>query len=142
MSLRGRNSTNTRPTQQGGKSRMIIPDAKKVVIESPYSGDTKKNLAYLNLCMLDSIRRGEAPIASHKLYTDILNDDDPEERSLGINLGFAWLKVADLVAFYSDLGMSRGMSLSLDRLKKRIVRVPYEIRTVDSEIFKTLHWER
>jgi len=121
---------------------MIIPDAKKVVIESPYSGDTKKNLAYLNLCMLDSIRRGEAPIASHKLYTDILNDDDPEERSLGINLGFAWLKVADLVAFYSDLGMSRGMSLSLDRLKKRIVRVPYEIRTVDSEIFKTLHWER
>src|SRR5215469_13633900 len=142
MSLRGRNSTNTRPTQQGGKSRMIIPDAKKVVIESPYSGDTKKNLAYLNLCMLDSIRRGEAPIASHKLYTDILNDNDPEERSLGINLGFTWLKAADLVAFYSNLGFSRGMSFSLDRLKKKIVRVPYEIRTIDPEILKTISWER
>jgi len=121
---------------------MIIPDAKKVVIESPYSGDTKKNLAYLNLCMLDSIRRGEAPIASHKLYTDILNDDDPEERALGINLGFAWLKAADLVAFYSNLGFSPGMSLSLDRLKKKIVRVPYEIRTIDPEILKTISWER
>jgi len=117
---------------------MIIPDAKKVVIESPYSGDTKKNLAYLNLCMLDSIRRGEAPIASHKLYTDILNDDDPEERSLGINLGFAWLKVADLVAFYTDLGMSRGMSLSLANLKSKLIRVPYEIRKVNPDVLRTI----
>jgi|SRR5215469_4470433 len=118
------------------------PLAKKVIIESPYRGDIKRNMTYLNLAILDSIRRGEAPIASHKLYTDILIDDDPEERRLGINLGFAWLKAADLVAFYSNLGFSHGMSLSLDRLKKKIVRVPYEIRTIDPEILKTISWER
>lgn len=115
-----------------------VPLAKRVIIESPYKGDIKRNMAYLNLAMLDSIRRGEAPIASHKLYTDILNDDDPEERQLGINLGFAWLKAADLVAFYIDLGMSNGMSLSLDRITKKIVRVPAEIRRIAPDVFRTI----
>jgi hypothetical protein len=61
--------------------------------------------------MADSLARGEAPIASHLLYTQpgILDDSDWNERRKGIEAGFAWGVHADLVAFYLDHGWSDGM---------------------------------
>jgi hypothetical protein len=49
---------------------------KKVIIESPFAGDVKKNIEYARKCMRDSLLRGEAPLASHLLYTQdgILDD--------------------------------------------------------------------
>lgn len=84
---------------------------RRVVIESPYAGDITRNVYYARLCILDSLRRGEAPIASHLLYTQpgILDDDNPEERQWGIDAGLAWVGVADAQVFYLDLGASHGM---------------------------------
>jgi hypothetical protein len=82
---------------------------KKVIIETPYAGDVQKNLNYARLCLLDSLKRGESPIASHLLYTQVLDDTMPEERKLGINAGLEWLKVADKHVFYLDYGYSKGM---------------------------------
>lgn len=83
----------------------------RVIIESPYAGDVERNLRYLRACMRDSLLRGEAPFASHGLYTQlgVLDDLNPEERKLGINAGFAWRSSAELVVFYLDLGWSPGM---------------------------------
>lgn len=89
---------------------------RRVIVESPYKGDIKLNEGYARLAMLDSIFRGEAPFASHLLYTQMLDDNDKEERMLGITLGFAWRQAAHLVAFYVDLGMSDGMRLSQESL--------------------------
>lgn len=88
---------------------------KKVIIESPYAGDIDRNLEYAIRCLRDSLRRGEAPIASHLLYTQdgVLDDLIPEERSLGINAGLEWLTVADKHIFYMDYGMSKGMKNAL-----------------------------
>ena len=86
-----------------------IEKMKLVVIESPLSGDFGRNLIYAKLCMLDSLRRGEAPFASHLLYTQVLDDTDPESRDRGMTAGFAWGKKCDLRAFYMDRGMSGGM---------------------------------
>lgn len=82
-----------------------------VILESPYAGDVERNVAYARAAMADCLDRGEAPIASHLLYTQpgVLNDDVPEERSLGIDAGLAWGTVADAAVFYVDLGMSPGM---------------------------------
>lgn len=91
-----------------------------VIIESPFAGDTdaeiERNLAYLRACMADSFRRGEAPFASHGLYTQpgVLRDADPAERELGIRAGFAWRRRAARTVFYIDLGISNGMQLGLD----------------------------
>ena len=38
---------------------------KRVIIESPYSGDIPRNLLYARLCVFDCLQRGEAPYASH-----------------------------------------------------------------------------
>jgi hypothetical protein len=80
-----------------------------VVIESPYAGDVKQNRAYLEICIRDSVYRGESPYASHKMLTDALDDDIPEERDLGIACGLELRRRCDLRAFYIDLGWSGGM---------------------------------
>lgn len=92
-----------------------------VIIESPYAGTSRfalvrwfqrlRNVQYARACVRDSLRRGEAPIASHLLYTQsgILRDDVPEERQWGINAGLAWGPSAKATVLYTDLGISPGM---------------------------------
>lgn len=84
---------------------------KLVIIESPYAGDIEANVEYARRCVKDSLSRGEAPIASHLLYTQdgILDDEIAEQRTLGIEAGLAWRRVADLSAVYIDRGLSPGM---------------------------------
>lgn len=91
---------------------------KRVIIESPYAGDVERNLRYLRACMRDCLSRGEAPIASHALYTQpgVLDDNDPEQRALGINAGYAWWGVADYITIYVDLGMSEGMRAAMAKI--------------------------
>ena len=50
-----------------------------VIVESPYAGDIETNVKYARRCVKDSLMRGEAPIASHLLYTQegILDDTTP-----------------------------------------------------------------
>jgi len=103
---------------------------KLVIIESPYAGDIEHNLRYVRACMHDALMRGEAPYASHALYTQpgVLDDDIPEERQLGIKAGCAWRQVAQLTAVYTDLGVSTGMEYGIRDSNKR--KVPVEYRTL------------
>lgn len=84
---------------------------RRVIVESPYAGDVIGNTDYARRCMHDCITRGEAPFASHMLYTQpgVLNDDVPDERQRGIEAGLAWGAVADATAVYTDRGISSGM---------------------------------
>jgi hypothetical protein len=88
---------------------------KRVIIESPYRGDVAGNVRYARACVRDSLIRGEAPIASHLLYTQdgILDDNVVAERQWGISAGLAWRGVAELFAFYIDRGWSEGMRRAL-----------------------------
>jgi hypothetical protein len=90
---------------------------KLVILESPYAGEVDENLRYGRACVHDSLLRGEAPIASHLLYTrpGILDDAVPEERRLGIEAGLAWGCVAQLTAVYVDRGVSPGMEYGISR---------------------------
>lgn len=89
---------------------------KRVVIESPYAGesdtDIKINEIYGEFCMRDCLtRHNETPYASHLLYTRkyALDDKVPEQRKLGIQAGFFWRDVAEKTVFYIDMGMTSGM---------------------------------
>ncbi len=89
---------------------------KLVVVESPYAGDVARNLRYLRAALADSLRRGEAPFASHAIYPQpgVLDDGKPEERAKGIAAGFAWAALARVRVFYVDLGWSGGMRVGHD----------------------------
>ncbi len=99
-----------------------------VVLESPYAGDIEANVEYARRCIRDCLKRGEAPIASHLLFTQpgVLKDDEPEERKLGIGAGHAWVHVADAMVVYVDHGLSPGMRQGIEVAEK--FTVPVEIR--------------
>lgn len=82
-----------------------------VILESPYAGNVEENVAYARAALRDSLMRGEAPIASHLLYTQpgVLNDLNLAEREIGIAAGLAWRGAAAEAVFYVDLGWSNGM---------------------------------
>jgi hypothetical protein len=93
---------------------MSAPDldtVRCVVVESPYAGEVARNTVYARACMADCLSRGEAPFASHLLYTQpgVLRDSDPDERELGIEAGLAWAQRADATVVYADLGITDGM---------------------------------
>lgn len=105
---------------------------KLTIIESPYAGAIELNLRYARRAMADSLSRGEAPLASHLLYTQpgILDDDILEERLKGIEAGLAWGVKAQLTAVYADLGITEGMRMGIERAEKegRPVEVRYIVR--------------
>jgi hypothetical protein len=91
----------------------ILQQPKLTIIESPYKATQyyteEQHRLYLLHCMEDSVRRGEAPFASHLLLPEILDDDDGFERAVGIRCGFAWGQHAEQIAVYQDFGLSQGM---------------------------------
>ena len=104
---------------------------KLVIIESPYAGDVPKNVKYALRCLKDSIGRGEAPFASHLLYPQVLRDHVRMERNRGIVCGYNWMRVADLIAFYIDLGWSPGMRAAQEYAKALERR--FELRSIVDE---------
>jgi hypothetical protein len=86
----------------------------------------------------DCLLRGEAPYASHLLYTQegVLDDNKPEERRLGMEAGFAWgraLEPADCTnlarkakrVVYTDRGISGGMAEGIKLANKMDQEVEY-----------------
>lgn len=101
-----------------------------VVIESPFAGDVDANIAYAKAAVHDCLMRGEAPIASHLLFTQpgVLDDNKPEERRLGIAAGHAWIASADALVVYQDRGISAGMKAGIEQAE--YWRIPVEYRTL------------
>lgn len=100
----------------------------RVILESPYAGFVQRNIEYAKACMLDSLKRGEAPILSHLLYTQVLDDTIPEQRTMGIDAGLAWKCVAEKHVFYIDYGYSSGMKYALEYAKEH--QIEMEERTI------------
>jgi hypothetical protein len=114
------------------EERMI--EMQLVMIESPFAGEVDTNIKFARACMRDSLGRGESPFAMHLLYTQegILNDDIPEERNWGIEAGLAWGKHANKTVVYTNLGITRGMELGIQRAKEEGREIEY--RELDSWI--------
>lgn len=88
-----------------------------VILESPFAGEVEKNLIYARQCMRDCFNRGEAPFASHLLYTQALDDTVPEERKQGIDAGLLWGQHAVKTVVYVDRGISTGMQYGIENAK-------------------------
>jgi hypothetical protein len=99
----------------------IIPPMRLVVVESPFRATEyrtkEQHREYLRLAMADCVRRNESPIASHHLLPEILMDNTPYERALGIRAGLAWGIHAAAICVYSQLGVSPGMAQAINWYK-------------------------
>jgi hypothetical protein len=104
----------------------------RVMIESPFmpkaphntpehAVELARNIAYAWDLVLDSLRRGEAPFASHLFYPNVLaggDDRDPVERQLGIDAGTAWAQAATVIVVGTDLGVTGGTLRRLAALQE------------------------
>lgn len=102
---------------------------RRVILESPYAGEIDANVAYARACVRDCLNRGEAPMASHLFYTQVLDDTIPAERQLGICAGLAWGMAAEATVVYVDRGISKGMGYGITRAESEGRPVEYRSLT-------------
>jgi hypothetical protein len=112
---------------------MAGPDEpRRVAVESPFApgplGDETTHVEYARRALAHSLSRGEAPLASHLLYPQVLADTDPRERAQGIAAGLTWARCADLTAVYIDYGVSPGMHSAIHAAQA--AQQPIEVRVI------------
>ena len=69
--------------RQKQKKRYADKNRRKIYVASRYAGDVDANVAAAITYCHRVIDAGYMPVASHLLYPQILNDNDPNERDLG-----------------------------------------------------------
>ena len=69
------------------------------------------------------MNRDEAPYASHLFYTQMLDDNNQDERQLGMDAGLTICHHAEQTAVYTDYGTSRGMQYGIETAKSAGRRV-------------------
>ena len=102
-----------------------------VYIVSRYAGDVSRNTEAAVRCCRYAVRSGKMPIASHLLYPQILSDDDPAQREMGMAFGLALLALCHEVwVFKDETGLSPGMEAE-EREAKRLGK---PVRHFDLEV--------
>ena len=97
---------------------------KRIVVVSPYSGKTVLHKVYLQTCIDYVIEKGHAPFAGHYIYPNFLNDEEEEQRELGMKLGWAWGIVANECWVFADYGISAGMKKDVEYYTKLCPDMP------------------
>lgn len=129
---------------------------RRVIVESPFACPIRcedslhihggwcqhmvRNVVYAQFCLRDCIFRGEAPFASHLLYTqpNVLDDTLPEERRLGIEAGFEWRSFAEATVVYVDFGISKGMQFGIEHAKRQGRPIEYRNLPLPKELLEKI----
>lgn len=81
---------------------------------SPYSAatqvDRKRNLDYAKRLTKYALECGYAPIAPHLYIAQLLNDNEPSEREIGMKAGIEMLRLCDVIIVGKKYGFSQGMN--------------------------------
>lgn len=80
---------------------------------SPYRADDpeiiRRNVAYARELTLKAINNNYTPITPHLYLTQILDDNDPRDRNLGLTVGGDLLRRCDTIIIGTRYGISPGM---------------------------------
>ncbi|MBU5426952.1 DUF4406 domain-containing protein [Tissierella pigra] len=108
---------------------------KLIFIASPYAGDVKKNIDYAKKACRYVLNSGNAFFCPHLLYPQILNDNNLEERKLGIKIGKELLAKCDELWVFGD-NISSGMFEEIQFARAKGIPVK-RIRHFDIDIKQT-----
>ena len=93
-------------------------------IISPYAGDIEANVAFAICCCRTAIQQGHTPIAVHLLYPQILDDQKPAEREIGLELGLNILRHC-AAAWVCGTRISCGMESEIRAAKQMNIPIRY-----------------
>ena len=101
------------------RRRFAAKNRKKIYVASKYAGNIVDNTEKAIWCCRYVIDRGFMPVASHLLYPQILNDNNPCERELGLMFGLSLLAICDEIwAFTTGGEISSGMKREIEEAKR------------------------
>ena len=93
-------------------------------IASPYSGNPDRNTERARGYCRFAISNGAIPLAPHLLYPQFMDDDDREQRELGIRFALILLAKCDELWVFGDK-ISEGMSLEISKADKKGMPIRY-----------------
>ena len=94
---------------------------KTVYLASPFRGDYKRNQKFARKALRYAILHNTIPLAPHLLYPQVLDDNNPRERKLGLRLGLALIPLCDEVWVMGDT-ITEGMRGEINTAKD--LRIP------------------
>lgn len=102
-------------------------EKKLVYICSPLRGDYEKNMEKARIHCHTVVQQFKdvIPFAPHIYFTQFLNDNIPNERSLGMDMGLAMLDMCDELWVYDAEGISEGMAAEIEYAKEHGIPVRY-----------------
>ena len=106
------------------KERKLHAFRSLVYVCSPYAGDIQKNVKKTQHYCRFVVKKGYIPIAPHLLFTQFLDDSNPDERVLGLHFGNALMsKCREVWVFGSCI--SSGMEQEINKAKQNQYRIRY-----------------
>jgi hypothetical protein len=106
---------------------------KKIYICSPYRGDIERNVSYARDMMRAVIDAGCIPVVPHLLLTQVLNDDNADERAKGLALGINMMDGCDLVLVCMLYGASSGMVNEIKHAIYKNIRHEEVLSPIDAQ---------
>jgi hypothetical protein len=86
---------------------------KLIYVASPYAGDIERNTEFAKEACRFVMDEGHAFFAPHLLYPQVLDEDDPAGRELGLAMGRTVLEWCDEVWVFGDT-ISSGMQAEIE----------------------------
>ena len=100
-------------------------ERKKIVfICSPYAGDVEDNTTRARRYGRFAVLESTVPIIPHLMYPQFLEDEDPEERQLGLDMGIILLSRCHELWVFGDR-ISSGMSVEISKAKRWSIPIRY-----------------
>jgi len=88
-----------------------------VYVASPFAGDTEYNTVMARKYCRFAVTQGCIPIAPHLLYPQILEEDNPDEREMGISFALTLLELCDVLWVFGGT-VSKGMAREIEKADK------------------------
>ncbi|MFP3153616.1 hypothetical protein LQZ18_04155 [Lachnospiraceae bacterium ZAX-1] len=89
---------------------------------SPYRAkndeELTRNIEYAQELQRDALLKGYAPIVPHLSLTQSLDDNDPQERKIGIDAGLELLEICDGILVGDRYGISEGMEAEIKKAEE------------------------
>ena len=96
----------------------------KVYIVSPYAGDMSENKKKARRYCRFAAKQKKIPFASHLFFPQFLNDNDPTERGIGLQLGISFILHCKEVWVFGDT-ISNGMQAEIDAARRMSKKIRY-----------------
>lgn len=95
-----------------------------VYLSSPYRGDTETNEANARKYCKQIAKQVAIPIAPHFIFTQFLDDNNEQERNLGIQMGLELLKYCDEMWVVSNT-LTEGMKLEIKQAQEIVLKIRF-----------------